>query len=323
MIDADPQCNMTEIMLSPIIQELDQEMETTGIDQILPGTSLLELLKPRIEGAVPNIDISNVKVIHIKDNLDLIRGDVNLSSIEDSLAEAHSQRFSTKTHEKRTFVAMGDFVTRFGESGKYDYILFDVGPSSGAITRSCFLACDAFIIPTSPDRFNIQAISTLASILDRWFLEYEQVYDSFKSIGLPIKHGKPQFLGVTIQHYKLLNGRPKPGFRLWMDRIPNAVEEQLFPVLKKYSTDQRDLTCGLDSGDITITNIPDFGSLAPLMQECGKAVFNISRSETAVISDSGKPWGGATWTDAERRMSEYKQRFVEIKTRLEQADEYH
>ncbi|WP_144395789.1 AAA family ATPase, partial [Pseudomonas sp. Kh7] len=85
--------------------------------------------------------------------------------IEDAFAEAHIQRFSNKTHEKRTYVALGDLLTRYGNKHNIDYILIDVGPSSGALTRSCFLACDGFFVPTSPDRFNVQAIGTLTSII--------------------------------------------------------------------------------------------------------------------------------------------------------------
>ncbi|GFO77288.1 hypothetical protein BPLS_P5644 [Bathymodiolus platifrons methanotrophic gill symbiont] len=47
------------------------------------------------------------------------------------MAEAHIQRFSNKTHEKRTYVAIGDILTRYGAENKIDYILIDVGPSSG------------------------------------------------------------------------------------------------------------------------------------------------------------------------------------------------
>ncbi|MBB6691066.1 AAA family ATPase [Cohnella xylanilytica] len=318
VIDADPQCNLTEIMLSPTIERLDKEQEEQGFDNELPGTSLLQLLQPRIEGAIPQVNIDSIIVNNIVDNLDLIRGDVALNSIEDALAEAHGQRTSNKIHEKRTYVAIGDFVTRFGERHNYDYILFDVGPSSGALTRSCFLACDAFFIPTSPDRFNVQAIGSLSSILDRWVSEHAQIYQDFKSIGLPVKLGKPIFLGVTIQNFKTRNGRPKPGYQLWMDRIPLTIDSNLFPVLRKHSNDSIDLTAGLTRETIAVTTIPDFGSFAPLMQEYGKAVFNISRDETAIITDSSQPWGGATWRDAERRALDFKSKYKDISDRLVQ-----
>lgn len=103
-IDADPQCNLTELMMANEITALDLIEQETGQEQNLEGTSLLELLRPRIDGDVPFIETNSVQTIKITDNLELLRGDVSLSSIEDALAETHVQRFSNKTHEKRTYV---------------------------------------------------------------------------------------------------------------------------------------------------------------------------------------------------------------------------
>jgi cellulose biosynthesis protein BcsQ len=185
-----------------VIQSLDNELiesysgEGLSSENEIPGTTLLDILKPRIDGDIPEVNIDQVKVVSINEYLDCIPGNVNLNSIEDAIPEAHIQRFSTKTHDKRTYIAIGDFLSRFAEKKNYDYVFIDVGPSSGALTRSCFLACDAFFVPVSPDRFNIQAITTLSSIIDRWIKEHSEIYDDFKRIGLPVKLGKPQFLGI-------------------------------------------------------------------------------------------------------------------------------
>ncbi|MCP3775216.1 AAA family ATPase [Paenibacillus sp. MZ04-78.2] len=317
VVDADPQCNITEILLSPVIDTLDEKQLNTGSDLDIPGTSLLDVLKPRIEGDMSSIRIDDIVVNEINPYLHLLKGDVSLSSIEDALAEAHTQRFSTKTHEKKTYVAVADFLNRFGAAGEYDYILIDVGPSSGALTRTCFLSCDAFFIPTAPDRFNVQAIHTLAKILERWLEEHQQIYEQFLSLGLPVKRGKPQFLGTTVQQFKRSNKRPKPGFQMWMNRIPQSVEKKLFPVLKRFSTSEVDLTSGLTSSQIAATEISDFGSLAPLMQETGKAVFQFSRQDTIIITESGSPWGGSTWLDGQARMEQFKSEFEKLVTRLE------
>lgn len=316
VVDADPQCNMTEILLAPMISRLDEEAAKLEEENKIPGTSLLDVLKPRIEGNIPEVDVGNVEVVKINPYLHCIPGSVDLNSMEDAIAEAHMQRFSTKTHEKRTYVAIGDFLSRFGEKNGYKYVFIDVGPSSGALTRSCFLACDAFFVPVSPDRFNVQAISTLSAIIDRWIGEHAQIYKDFKDIGLPVKLGRPQFLGTISQHFKISKGRPKPGYKLWMDRIPLSVTKNLLPVLRKYSEDDLDLTSGLDKDSISVTEIPDFGSLAPLMQVSGKAIFQIEQQDTKAISPRGVSWAGATWEDAKRRMATYKTKFEEIEQRL-------
>jgi hypothetical protein len=56
------------------------------------------------------------------------------------------------------------------------------------------------------------------------------------------------------------------------------------------------------------------------MQEAGKAVFEIEQADTALVTESGTPWGGGTWTDAARRMAIYKSCFEQLSERLKLAD---
>lgn len=316
-VDADPQCNLTELMLATLLAELDDKEQKTGEESQLGGSSLLKLLKPRIDGDISAIPTESVESIEINANLSLIRGDVNLSSIEDALAEAHIQRFSNKTHEKRTYVAIGDILTRYGEEKELDYIVIDVGPSSGALTRACFLACDGFFVPTSPDRFNVQAIGTLSTILRKWITEHRQIVDEFTSLDLPIRDGLPQFLGVILQNFKIRGGVPKPTYRMWMNRIPEKVSESLFPALNSIPNLQKDLSSGLDASNIVAAQIRDFEGLAPIMQECGKPMFGLDQLDTAAFNTGNSPWTGAAWTQALERMEIYKSNIADIASKLE------
>ena len=313
VVDADPQCNMTEMLLCDVIEKLDEESEKTGNIKDLPGTSLLEILEPRFNGDVPSVQIDGIQNVKIDENLWLIRGDVSLNRLEDAMAEAHSQRFSNKIHEKRNYVALGDMLQRYGSEQKYDYILIDVGPSSGALTRSCFLACDAFMIPMSVDRFNVQAIHTLTEILHRWIEEHNQVYNDFIKLKLPISEGKPKFLGAIPQHFKKYKGRPKAGFELWMNRIQNTLMKELVPSLLELDSS---IVSDISEDNVIVTKIPDFGSLAVCAQECGKAVFEVEQEDTALINNGNK-WTGATWNDAKERMTLYEKEFEKIFQRLE------
>lgn len=320
MVDADPQCNLTEIALAPIIEQIDREAEASQADSVpeLPGTSLLDALNQRIQGDAAFIDIDKVKTVTIDDNLQLLRGSVDLSSIEDELSEAHLQRLSMRTNLMRTYIATGDFLTRLSEKLQLDYIFIDVGPSSGALTRSFFLVCDAFFIPVAPDRFNVQAVATLAKIVDRWMSEHALVKKQYEDLGLPIRQGTPAFLGAIVQAFKLYAGEPKPGFRLWMDRLPIEIVKQLKPTLDKHSKESK-LYLPSSNGPV-VAQVPDFNQLAPLMQEVGKAVFSLKQEDTARITPTGKPWAGNNWTKAQKRMDDYKNLFKEIALVLETLD---
>lgn len=123
-------------------------------------------------------------------------------------------------------------------------------------------------------------------------------------------------MGTVTQHFKVLKGRPKLAYQMWMDRIPIRIKEELFPVLQKHSNDDYNLTLNMTPDEVSVAEIPDFGTLAPLMQEYGKAVFQITQQDTAIITPSGKPWGGATWINARERMVNYRSKFKEIENKL-------
>ena len=315
VIDADPQCNLTELLISLVIQEADTKEVETGIPQLLPGSTILEALKPRIDGDAPEVDVDTVELIPVSDRMLLLRGDVNLSDIEDSLAEAHTQRFSNKTHEKRTYVAMGSFIERLAEKHGIDYVLIDVGPSSGALTRACFLVCDGFFVPSMPDRFNVQAIGTLSTILKRWISEHQQVYQSFIDQGLPIRPGAPKFLGIISQNFKMVSGKPKKSYDLWISRMPGRYSDKLKPALDSV-IEGVELSSGITAENCIIAKIPDFVGLAPLMQETGKPVFAIEQADTRVVNE-GHPWQGKVWDQAVDRMNSYRAELSRLAERVE------
>jgi chromosome partitioning protein len=187
------------------------------------------------------------------------------------------------------------------------------------LTRTFFLACDAFFVPVAPDRFNVQAIRTLSSIVGRWIEEHDQIQKDYQSYSLPVRHGRPMFLGVISQFLKIFRGKPKPGFEVWMQRIPEQIDVCLVPVLKKFSTKEWNL-CPLIYNEYIATKIPDFGTLGPLMQQVGKAVFEISQDDTGLVTESGIPWAGGTWKDAEDRMMRFRYCFEQLGLRLQRAE---
>jgi cellulose biosynthesis protein BcsQ len=301
-----------------LIADLDEKCDQLAQFQELPGTSVLDALRPRIEGTVPLVNIETIHTLEVVSGLDLIRGSVDLSSIEDDLAEAHTQRFSNRTNLMRTYVSIGDMLVRLAETRKYDFVFIDLGPSSGALTRSFFLACDAFFVPVAPDRFNVQAIGTLSKIVGRWLDEHSQIRDSYNNYGLPVRHGLPIFLGAISQFFKVYKGKPKRGFEMWTNRIPHQITTSLVPILGKHSNEHRQL-CPWKQEDFIAAQIPDFGTLAPLMQEVGKPIFSITQEDTALVTESGNVWAGGTWTDAENRMATYKTCLEKLTLRLANA----
>jgi chromosome partitioning protein len=308
LVDADPQCNLTELSLSKQIEALDKKIEETGEENQLPGTTILDALRPRFNGDRPNVDVGSVQLIQLQDpRVSLLRGDISLSEAEDILSQAHNMRTGTDIHQKRNYVAVHDMLKRLAESHDFTHIIIDVGPSAGALTRTCFLSADVFMIPVVPDRFNFQAVASLSTIVSKWIKENAVIVEDFKALGLNVPLGRPQFRGLIMQRYQRYAGEPKPAFKHWMERIPRRVMSQLLPSLVESAS--REIVLESCWNDPVVVEIPDFASLAPMMLTHGKPVWDLTEKDTG--------WGGSVWTGRSNEMNSLKIKFWSVVDNIE------
>jgi cellulose biosynthesis protein BcsQ len=289
LVDADPQCNLTELALSQLIETLDKQAADANTDNQLPGTTILGALNPRFIGDRSKVDIDEIELLQVPgsdDRVYLFRGDIALSESEDTLSQAHSMRTTNDLHQKRNYVALHDMLRRLGEKHGFSHILVDVGPSAGALTRACFLASDIFMVPVFPDRFNFQAIGSLSQIISKWISEHSLIVDDFKKL--------------RFQKY---GGEPKPAFNHWMKRIPQRALSELMPSLVEAAKDAQSVAENCWTTP-TIAEIGEFASLAPMMLTWGKAVWKLTPAETG--------WSGNVWAQREEAMDSFRELFYKL-----------
>lgn len=303
VVDADPQCNLTELCLSKTIDLLDQKEEAGELTS-LPGTSVKEALWPRLEGERASVDIEGIELTKFDSTLPLyiFRGDIGLSEAEDRLSYAYSQRLTSDMHQKRTYVAVHDMLRRLGDHHSFDVILVDVGPSAAALTRSFFLSCDLFLVPVAPDRFNYQAMGSLSHILTKWITEHLQVIPDFQKLALNVPLKPPIFQGIVMQRFQRHRGAPKAGFQVWIDKIRNRATQELMPALVA-SSGVEGVAKHCLANPICV-EIHDFASLAPMMLSNSKPVWQLTKEDT--------DWQGQVWDQRSAAMAEFKIRFSEL-----------
>ncbi|MBB6732810.1 ParA family protein [Cohnella zeiphila] len=316
-VDADPQCNLTELFLH------SQTVESVYKSGQLPGTSVWEALAPRINAKRTNIDVDSIELINSphSDDIFLFKGDVNLYSAEGELLQAFTQSFINNIHYKLTYVSFYDMLKRLGTRMNADYILIDLSPSAGALTRTSFLASDCFFIPIKPDIFSLQTLKVLASIFDGWILDHRKFYNDFYSLGLPIADGRPFFLGTIVQTFDNKERRNSQYINLSNEIIDN-LKTNLVPVLEKYSTNERDLLAVCKKyGNYAAAYIPDFGSLRSVMLEKSKPIFNITQPDTEILLDDGVGFRGIVWENTKSIISSTKGIFYDLAERLMSMEE--
>ncbi len=232
----------------------------------------------------------------------MFRGEIALSEAEDRLSYAYSQRMTSDMHQKRIYVAVHDMLRRLGTKHAFDVILVDVGPSAGALTRSFFLACDRFLVPVAPDRFNYQAIGSLTEILRKWISEHLQVVPDFKKLNLNIPTQPPKLHGFIMQRFQRHRGSPKRGFQVWINKIRQRATQDLLPALVAVGGEMA-VTKQCLAQPVAV-EIHDFASLGPMMLAVGKPVWRLTREDTG--------WQGNVWDDREKAMIEFRDLFFKL-----------
>ncbi|MES2208506.1 MAG: ParA family protein [Pseudomonadota bacterium] len=286
LVDADPQCNATQAILP------DELIEEIYLSSTSSYKTLYSYLKP-FERGEPTI-IGPIVPISRNDNkfqTDIIPGHPNMSLIEDKLSRAWgdlqgansvggyritnwlSQIFSSLTHDQ------------------YDLIIFDVGPSLGALNRTVLLSCDYVITPFGSDIFSLLGIKNISSWIRSWNDDYLQAISylikkypeaTSEFPGIVETDKKFKFAGFSVQQYvmrKFKSGaRPVKAYDEIMKDIPNVYQESLKELLIQGATLE----------DLSLGHIPFLYSIVPLGQSKHTPIHQLIETKAATGSQVGQ-----------------------------------
>jgi len=305
LVDCDPQCNATELFLasSAVFDDPDSE---------LPGTSIYQALLPRFSGDTGSIDPNTVKLVpsSIYNNLYLFRGDLDFTMAENYLGTAWNQAITENINEKKTYVALSRLLRALGTKHDFRYILCDVGPSTGAITRSVVLASDGFLIPLTPDRFCNQAVKVLRRVVTQWINRHAEIARTLPPFGIEIFPGNPLVYGAIIQNFKVYSGKAKQSYVKWQSLIAENIQNELL------SPGGLKLGPKCDPRNPFVATIREVGPLAPVAQMFGRAIFDVQQEHTREASTTGNMYYGSVWEPWVQKMADYKEEIAKIANSL-------
>ncbi|MBW8311611.1 MAG: AAA family ATPase [Rhizobium sp.] len=279
LIDADPQCNATQAVLDDDICERIYEDGSTE-------KSLYSYVKP-LEHGEPRIDdrITPLKGLDNRFGTDIIPGHPRLSIIEDTLSEAWASVQARNVGGYRTTNWCKQLLSSVESS--YDYAVFDVGPSLGALNRSVILACDFIVTPFGCDIFSLLGIKNISSWISTWKLQYDRsILDGLRDhpgvlesypIVIDTEH-QFRFVGYSVQQYITktfkTGRRPVKSYEQIMREIPSTVEtamDFLRPTM-------------LSAQDLELGHIPNLFSLVPMAQSAKAPIHDLGNSDGLVGS---------------------------------------
>ena len=288
IVDCDPQCNLTGMVLGfKDAEDFASMYASEGVTNIRDG------LAPAFESRPTLIKPVDCQPIDGQPNMHLLPGHIGLAEYEVTLGIAQELSGSLRTLQNLPG-SLHYLFTKTAEKYDADFILIDMGPSLGPINQNLLTTSDYFIVPMFPDYFSAMAMESLASILPKWtaWAKHAKDLPLLKEAIYPFPSKPPKFLGTIIQNFEVRRGVPTDAFQRWIDEIKNGVSKILIPVLSENemllpdelyykasmlgSGDTQLLLFYEDTASKPILLLPDFYSLIALSQEFNTPVFNLT-----------------------------------------------
>lgn len=281
MVDADPQCNLTGMVLGYGGRtELDDFYERE------PGRNIRDALVPAFESRPTPIEAIECVPVAGQERLFLLPGHIGLSEYEVTLGIAQELSGSIQTLRNLP----GSFSYLLRETAQHhnaDYTLVDMNPSLSAINQNLLMTSEFFLLPTSPDYFSVMAIDALATVLPRWrsWANEFQRESVRRQAAYPFPSVIPRFLGTIVQKYRPRGGEPATGFQTWIDRIAEAVNIKLAPALRACGMilPSAAYTQNRIQEDYCLATIPDFNTLIAKSQATQTPVFALTAEQLGQV----------------------------------------
>ena len=278
LVDADPQCNLTGMVLrykGP--RDLEKFYKNETERNIMAGLAPAFESRPSI---IQGIDCVAVKG---QQGLFLLPGHLRLSEYEVTLGIAQELSAAIVTL-KNLPGSLSFLLQKTANKMGADYAIVDMSPSLSSINQNILMTSDFFLVPTSPDYFSVMAIESLATILPRW-QDWAQKASSLpvlRNADYPFPQPKLRFLGTIIQKFRPRGGgAPAVAFQRWINEINDRVSKRLIPVLKKADMmlpDKMYKAAQVSEGH-SLAIISDFNSLIAKSQESRTPVFALSEAQ--------------------------------------------
>lgn len=276
LVDADPQCNLTALLL-------DQEVVDYYLDhsEDSDGQTIWSAVKP-ISEALGGINIIEPIELPIP-GLYLIPGDIRLSQFEVDLNDFWAECLQRKLRGFRGTTAISDLVSEINREYAFDYVIYDSGPNIGPLSRAILLDCDFFVIPMACDLFSLRALKTLGRTLVDWIKSWETIAALAPS-GTSLLNGKPSFLGYIPQRFRVYGGNISANQSSFLSQIDKEIHSQIVVLL-------RELDPSLTSSkgkSLKLGELRDYGVLIPASQKAGEPIWRGSAGSAEQRSDAHK-----------------------------------
>ena len=300
MVDADPQCNLTELVINPLHSDESVRDRAQGQDNIYTALDPVYNARPKQLEPVDCIEVNG------QENLFLLAGHPGFAEYENTLSIAH-QLSETLGPVRNVPGSLHRLIHLTAKRYDIDYVFIDVSPSLGALNQNIVTTSNRLIVPLCPDLFSGQAIDTLSRTLPKWtnWAKRASQLDILQEADYPFPTPSLSFTGYIIQRYKLRNNSPTKAFNEFFEDLKTRINDKLIP---SFSDSALISIASQSAEDLLLAQIPEFNTLIAASQGTGKPVFALSQADTG--------HSGTVWDNDEAKISELDNLFHELAQRV-------
>lgn len=274
LVDADPQCNLTGMVLG-----YKGPTELENLYRTHPERNIWAGLAPAFDSRP--VPIKGVEAIDVpgRSGLYLLPGHIRTAEYEVTLGIAQELSGSIQTLQNLPG-SLRFLLDQTAERMRCEFTLIDMSPGLGAINQNLLATSDSFIVPTSPDFFSVMAIDSLSSVLPRWqkWAKRAHSLELLQSAAYPFPEPHSRFLGTVIQKYRPRRGAPAKAFQSWITQLDSRVQDDLLPALRSSGMLLPDAAyAGANLGPAySLATIPDFNSLIARSQRAQTPIYALT-----------------------------------------------
>lgn len=279
IVDGDPQCNLTGTVLG-----FDGIDDFSDFYAANPNANISDCLDPVFSGTGAPLVKAEITSTP-NPNLFLLAGNIALAENETQIAVALSTSAAIPALQNIPGSVCA-LLRMTAEANDIDIVLVDMSPSVGALNQCFLMGSDYFIVPTSPDYYCNQAISSLARVIPKWNTAVSVFRNPKLTYSFPMS--PPVFCGIISQRYRPRMGAPASSFQSWINIIKGTVIAELIPALNPHGmaiSESDFVASGAGDGPYNLANISDFNSLIAQSQKYNVPVFALTDKQIEQVGN--------------------------------------
>jgi len=327
MVDADPQCTLSESCCSDANTDTNWRADEEQGDLLSAWEATYAAILERREIPSASLAIPD-RADRCTENggsLRLLPGSLESYQLERRLAYAQDLKQRSWLQDVPGWVdlkeAVGVMRVLFQVTAirhKADIVLIDMGPSICDLNFNILFSSDYFVVPANADRYSKSSLCTIARVLTHWGQNHKEIVTLNAENKCNMKTTPPKFAGIIFSRVpQSTQKKPIHVNAKWMEECCTIVQKILLPKLHSYDMVARNIAV-LESDSYMLEQIPMFTKVHEMAMRCYAPVFGMEPTLVTDVDSKGesKLLTGKALQTALEKGDLYLQYFINLNERL-------